>query len=144
LDLKAFLEHADSALALVRNGSAQAAVARLEATEAAYKGDFLEEGLYEEWAIERRERARAVYLSVVRALIELGAARSDHEAVIRYALRLLERDPFDESAHLAVVAARTAERAYGEAQRAYHGYVDRMAEIDVPPAPFPADASMRR
>jgi DNA-binding SARP family transcriptional activator len=137
LDLEAFLEQAGSALALVRNGSAQAAVARLEATEAAYRGDFLEEDLYEEWAIEPRERTRAVYLSVVRALIELAAARSDQEAVIRYALRLLERDPFDESAHLVVVAARTAERAHGEARRAYQVYIDRMAEIDVTPAPFP-------
>jgi len=47
----------------------------------------LEEDLYEDWAIGARERARAVYLSVAPALNELAAARSDHEAVVRYAFR---------------------------------------------------------
>jgi DNA-binding SARP family transcriptional activator len=100
----------------------------------------LEEDLYEDWAIGPRERARFVYLSVARALIEVAAARSDHEAVVRYALGVLERDPFDESAHLAVVAARTAARAHGEAQRAYDVYVARMNELGVSPAPFPSGA----
>jgi DNA-binding SARP family transcriptional activator len=138
VDLDAFLADAESALALVRGESGQEAVRLLEAAEGAYGGDFLEEDLYEDWAIGPRERARSVYLAVARALIELAAARSDHEAVVRYALRVLERDPFDESAHLAVVAARTAARAHGEAQRAYDVYVARMHELDVPPAPFPA------
>jgi DNA-binding SARP family transcriptional activator len=50
LDLEAFLARADAALALVRRG-AVGAVAELEVAEAAYGGDFLEEDLYEEWAI---------------------------------------------------------------------------------------------
>lgn len=141
LDLEAFLGQAESALALVRGGAGQQAVRVLEAAEAAYGGDFLEEDLYEDWAVGPRERARAIYLSVVRALIELAAARCDHGAVVRYALPVLERDPFDEAAHLAIVAARAAERAHGEAQRAYHVYVARMNEIDVAPAPFPRKAS---
>ncbi len=74
----------------------------------------------------------------MRALIELAAARRDHEAVGSYSLRLLERDPFDEPAHLALVAARSAARAHGEARRAYGGYIARMEQIGVEPAPFPA------
>jgi DNA-binding SARP family transcriptional activator len=104
-------------------------------------GDFLEEDLYEDWAVGPREHARATYLAVVRALIELAAARGDHEHVIHCALRLLERDPYDECAHLAVVGARTAAKAHGEARRAYRLYQVRMAELDVVPAPFPSAAS---
>jgi hypothetical protein len=51
LDLEAFFAQVESALALVRGGSGQEAVAQLEAAEAAYAGDFLEEDLYEDWAI---------------------------------------------------------------------------------------------
>ena len=137
LDLEAFLAQADAALALVRGGEEKDGLVALAVAEAAYTGDFLEEDLYEEWAVGPREQARAVYLSVVREVIELAAAREDHDAVGRYALRLLERDPYDESAHLELVAARTAARAHGEARRAYHAYTARMAEIDVTPAPFP-------
>jgi DNA-binding SARP family transcriptional activator len=137
LDLEAFLAQADAALALVRRGEEKDALVALAFAEAAYTGDFLEEDLYEEWAVAPRERARAVYLSVVRKLIELTAAREDHDAVGRYALRLLERDPYDEPAHLALVAARTAAKAHGEARRAYHAYTARMGELDLTPAPFP-------
>ncbi len=139
LDLELFLAEAEVALALIRRGCKQEAVPRMEAAEAAYAGDFLEEDLYEEWAVGPREEARAVYLSVVHGLVDLAAGRGDHEAVVRYGLRLLERDPYDEPAHLAIVAARAAARSHGEAQRAYHTYQARMAEIDVSPAPFPRD-----
>jgi DNA-binding SARP family transcriptional activator len=138
LDLDAFLAQAEAALALARRGGPQDAVAALLVAEAAYAGDFLEEDLYEEWAVGPREQARAVYLSVVRALVESAAGRGDHEAVARHALQLLGRDPYDEPAHLALVAARTAAKAHGEARRAYHAYTARMGELDLTPAPFPA------
>lgn len=93
LDLEAFLAQAESALALVRSGQSQAAVRQLAAAEAAYSGDLLEDDLYEQWAIVPRERARAVYLTVTQALIELAAASGDHRSVVRFALRVLERDP---------------------------------------------------
>jgi DNA-binding SARP family transcriptional activator len=137
VDLEAFLAQADEALALVRRGEEKVALVALTVTEAAYTGDFLEEDLYEEWVVGPREQARAVYLSVVRKVIELAAARENHDTVGRYALRLVERDPYDESPHLALVTARTATRAPGEAQRAYRAYAERMAEIDVTAAPFP-------
>jgi DNA-binding SARP family transcriptional activator len=137
VDLERFLARAEAALAPARSEPGQAAVAELEAAEASYGGDFLEDELYEDWTIVPREQAREMYIAVTRALIELAAARGDHGSVVHFALRLLERDPFDESAHLAVVAARTAERAHGEAQRAYDLYVARMDEIGVRPAPLP-------
>jgi DNA-binding SARP family transcriptional activator len=138
VDVASFLGEAQSALALFRRG--QEAVAALAAAEAAYVGDFLEDDPYEEWTIAPREHARASYLAVVQALVELAAARGDHSAAAHYALRLLERDPYDERAHLALVAARTAAKAHGEALRAYRLYRSRMAELDVTPAPFPAPA----
>jgi len=139
VDLNTFLARAEAALALARMAPGQRAVQMLEAAEAAYGGDFLEDELYEDWTIVPREQARAMYIAVTHELIERAATRADHASVVRFALRLLERDPYDEVAHLAVVAARTAERAHGEAQRAYHVYVARMTEIGVRPAPVPAD-----
>lgn len=137
VDLERFLVQAEAALALARGDPGERAVAELEAAEAVYEGDFLEDELYEDWTIVPRERGRATYIAVTRELIDLAAARADPASIVRFAMRLLERDPYDEAAHLAVIAARTAERAHGEARRAYQVYIDRMAEIDVTPAPFP-------
>jgi ATP/maltotriose-dependent transcriptional regulator MalT len=117
---------------------------RLEAAEARYAGDFLEEDTYEDWAVGLREEARAAYTQVARALAERRLAEGDAEAAARYLRRLLERDPYDERGHLALVSALSAGGQHGEARRAYRVYTSRMEAIEVEAAPFPARASPRR
>ena len=54
---------------------------------------------------------------MLRALAEDPAvAAGNPEATIRYDLRLLERDRFDEGAHLALVGALSAAGRHGEAE----------------------------
>jgi DNA-binding SARP family transcriptional activator len=137
LDLEAFLGHAEAGLALLRRGLRAEARAALEEAERSYAGDFLEEDLYEDWAVAPREEARALSIEVARALAGLAVESGDHAAAARYSLRILERDPYDERAHLGLVSARVAARAHGEARRAYRAYAGRMEEIGVEPAPFP-------
>jgi DNA-binding SARP family transcriptional activator len=62
---------------------------------------------------------------------------------VRYLLRMLERDPYDEDAHLALVGALRAAGRHGEARRRYRTYEDRMSELDVEPAPYPAESRRR-
>ncbi|MEJ1105662.1 MULTISPECIES: tetratricopeptide repeat protein [unclassified Kribbella] len=108
----------------------------LRAAEAAYSGDFLEEDVYADWAAGMREEARALYVRVARVLAERG--RRDPDAAAGYLLRILQRDQYDERAHLGLVSAFQASGAHGEARRAYRTYVQRMAELEVEPAPYPA------
>jgi DNA-binding SARP family transcriptional activator len=107
----------------------------LRAAEAAYSGDFLEEDVYADWAAGMREEARALYVRVARVLAERG--RRDPDAAAGYMLRILQRDQYDERAHLGLVTAFQASGAHGEARRAYRTYVQRMAELEVEPAPYP-------
>jgi DNA-binding SARP family transcriptional activator len=88
-----------------------------------------------------REEARAAYLEIARALADDALAAQDPDPAIRYLLRILEKDPFDEAAHLALVSALAIARRHGEARRAYRAYTARMAEIGVEAAPFPDPAS---
>jgi LuxR family maltose regulon positive regulatory protein len=81
-----------------------------------------------------REEARAAYIAVARKLVELATAHADHASAARYALRILERDAYDERAHLALVATRHAAGSHGEAARAYRRYTQRMREIGIQPA----------
>jgi DNA-binding SARP family transcriptional activator len=141
LDLELFVAQAEAGLALVRAGREEDARRSLEAAETTYAGDFLEEDLYEDWAAGPREEARALYIAVVRALARLSETAGDHEAAGRHCLRILERDPYDEDAHLALVRTRLSARAHGEARRAYTRYAARMAEIGVEPAPFAEQAA---
>jgi ATP/maltotriose-dependent transcriptional regulator MalT len=116
---------------------ADAEAGALAAAEAAYAGDFLEDS-YEDWSVPLREEARAAYVGVARSLAESAAAAGEHDAACRYLLRILERDRYDEHAHLALVSALADAGRHGEARRCFRSYHARMAEIAVEPAPFPA------
>ncbi|MCI0547601.1 MAG: bacterial transcriptional activator domain-containing protein, partial [Candidatus Rokubacteria bacterium] len=109
----------------------------LSAAEARYTGDFLEEDLYADWSASLREEARATYVSVARALAKLAAGAGDRDAEIRLRLRILERDPYDEDAHLGLVAALASSGRHGESRRSYATYVSKMEELGVEPAAFP-------
>ena len=137
VDVERFLSAASAALASLREDSSGAR-AELIAAEAAYSGDFLEEDAYEEWALPLREEARVVYTEVARALAETSARDGEADAATRYYLRVLERDPFDEPAHLGLVAALEGAGRHGEARRRFRAYCSRMETIGVESASFPA------
>jgi ATP/maltotriose-dependent transcriptional regulator MalT/DNA-binding SARP family transcriptional activator len=137
IDVEDFLVQADRGLTLRGEGGAEA-VSLLEAAEDAYVGDFLEEDPYDDWAVALREEARAAYASVARALAAEADRTGDPDGASRYRLRILERDPHDEEAHLGLAAALVRAGRHGEARRAYRTYVTRMEEIGAEPAAFPS------
>jgi DNA-binding SARP family transcriptional activator len=138
VDVERFL--ADATAGLTRRRAGMPAGGRLARAEAAYAGDFLEEDAYEDWAIPLREEARAAYIDVARVLAQDAAAAGDVDGAVRHFLRVLEKDPYDERAHLALVAALAGSGRHGEARRSFRAYCARMEEIGVESAPFPAPA----
>lgn len=137
VDVETFLREATTALALRTVGSDDARE-RLEYAESLYGGDFLEEDPYDDWAVPLREEARAAYLSTARALADNAAHAGRHDDATGYLLRVLQRDRYDEQANLALVTHLAHAGRHGEARRAYRIYVDRMADIGIEPAVFPA------
>lgn len=136
VDVESFLAMAAEALALAQARRPEA-TNRLAAAEAVYGGDFLEEDLYEEWAEPLREEAQAAYIQVTRALAAGAQNRGNHDDAARYLLRVLERDPYDEPAQVALVGSLAAAGRHGEARRFYRAYCARMREIGIEPAPYP-------
>jgi ATP/maltotriose-dependent transcriptional regulator MalT/DNA-binding SARP family transcriptional activator len=143
IDVEAFLEEAEVGLALWRRRRAEEARPQLELAEAAYVGEFLEEDRYQDWAAPLREEARAAYLAVAGALAEIAESSGEPDNAIRYRLRILERDAYDERAHLGVVTALLRAGRHGEARRTYRDYVARMQAIGVEAAPFPRRLNAR-
>ena len=139
VDVESFLADAEGGLRQRKRGEVGSSRDNLLRAEASYRGDFLEEDAYEDWAVAVREQARATYLQVVRVLAGDAIEADDPPTAQRYLLRILERDGYDEGAHLSLVKALLAERRHGEARRAYRLYCARMEEIDVEAAPFPRE-----
>ena len=143
VDLIEFLRIADRAIDLMAKGDRDAAEALLRQARQIYAGDFLEDDLYEEWAVEAREEARSRLLTVLRLLARLATDRGEDEPAGQYLGQLLERDPYDEDAWLALIAGQLRLRRHGEARRRYATYARRMGELDVVPVAL-ANADSRR
>jgi ATP/maltotriose-dependent transcriptional regulator MalT/DNA-binding SARP family transcriptional activator len=138
VDVETFSEEAAAALALYADGRGNEAGERLEYAASLYGGDFLEDDPYSDWAVPLREQARTLFIDVLRALAEQSTALADHDRAARFLLRILERDPYDERAHLALVAAFQQAGRQGDARRHFGSYMARMDEIGVEAAAYPA------
>jgi two-component SAPR family response regulator len=92
-----------------------------------YTGDFLEEDVYEDWAGDLRDEARAAYAATLRARAE----RARDAEAIRACLRLLELDPYDAGAHRVLIARLDGSGRHGEAIERRRTYIRTMHEIGV-------------
>jgi DNA-binding SARP family transcriptional activator len=91
IDTDEFESSAKAGLAALASGEAERGVEQLEAAMRVYRGDFLSDERYEDWAIAERERLIDLACQVLRAL-----ARAVHDArAADYLERLAEMEPLD-------------------------------------------------
>jgi DNA-binding SARP family transcriptional activator len=129
VDVEDFLGAVAHGLGLRGRGAVDEARVALGAAERLYGGDLFEDEPYADWAVPLREEARAAYLRCVRVLADLGRAAGDTEQAVWYLLRLLDKDPYDEAAHRAMVDTLAAAGRHGEARRASVRYRAAMRAI---------------
>ena len=144
LDLIRFLAEVEAGRRHERAGREAEAVEHFRVAAALYGGDFLEEDPFEDWSVAARDETQAAYLSVIRFLADASAATGDDAAATGFYLRILERDAYDEAAHLGLVGVLLAAGRHGEARRRYGVYQARMEEIGVEATPFPAPVAAGR
>ncbi len=137
-DLGRFLALAHTALREHRATPGPAATELLSVAESAYTGDVFESDPYADWFVSARESARSVYLSVAQTLATVRSHGGAPDDSIRLWLRVLEHEPYDESAHLALVSTLIAVGRHGDARRRYQHYSERMHELDLEPRAFPS------
>ena len=112
---------------------------RLEAVVAMYTGDFCDDGeVTGDWVERPRTALAELHREAVRRLARRCLRLGRPEAAVGWYLRLTADDGYDESAHLGLIGALSAVGRHGEAARRYRDYLDRMREIEVEPAAFPA------
>lgn len=138
VDVELFLDEFAQGRALLREGRRAEGMAVLASAEERYVGDFLEGNPFDDWAIPLREEARTAYVEIASTLAEAERDAGDLDSATRRYLRILERDPYHEAAHVALVAVTYDSGRHGTARRLYASYVSRMAELDIEPKPFPS------
>ena len=115
---------------------ADAAYAGYREVEALYEGDFLEEDIYDDWTIIRREQLRDMYLDAVSKLAELAVRSGNHRDAIRYSHKVIDADPCREDAYRTLMLAHGALNQQARAG-AWYAVCRTMLrrELGVTPAP---------
>jgi DNA-binding SARP family transcriptional activator len=93
-------------------GDATEALRQYEAAGLLFRGEFLADRPYADWAAPRREALRSVALEAQSRLVQLHTGRGEHGAAATLARRILTEDPCNETVHRALMLcyARTGLR----------------------------------
>ncbi|MFH1277599.1 MAG: BTAD domain-containing putative transcriptional regulator [Candidatus Eisenbacteria bacterium] len=100
-----------------------------------YRGPFLAESPYEEFAADDRERLRDLFLRGLERLVSTLFEETRWEEAAAYARRGLAEDPYEEEFHFHLAAAHERLGHKQEALAAYHRYEEMMIrELDLLPS----------
>jgi DNA-binding SARP family transcriptional activator len=124
IDADEFEQEAGAGMAALATGDRVLARAHLGRAVALYRGDFLSDEPYAEWAFLERERLRAIACNALRALAELHVDRS--EVAANYLERLADMEPYDDDVQRLLISAWLRLGRRTRAARHYHSFRVRM------------------
>lgn len=114
----------------------EAVIAALRTALQLYGGDYLPDALYEDWAIEERERLSALYLRAADRLALALVKAEQYEEVIAVCQRILLQDSCWERAYQLLMLAHARQGNRSLALRVYQRCVATLdAQLGVPPSP---------
>jgi DNA-binding SARP family transcriptional activator/Tfp pilus assembly protein PilF len=137
VDVETFLGTAQHGLRLAARGDDVPAHAALAEAERLFTGEVYADEPYDDWARPLREEVHATYLHVVRVLVGLARRSGGYDDAVRYLLRILAIDQYDERSHRDLVTVLIDAGRYGEAWRCHARYVEAMRDIGVVAEPVP-------
>jgi DNA-binding SARP family transcriptional activator len=126
IDADDFEDHVGRALAAVDEADDEVAVEHLGTAIALYRGDFLEDEPYADWALAERDRLRVL---AGRALETLGAIhlrRGDREGALHALHRHAALEPYDLDVQRSLIALCLQTGRRSQALRAYNALKHRM------------------
>lgn len=134
VDDEEFERHYIAGWHLDKEGKSEEAVKEYMLAETLYRGDYLEDDLYEEWTLRRREALNDTYLTILGKLAKHSAQVADYESCITYCQKILAKDPCCEDGYRWLMCSYNR---LGRRNRALHWYElckkTVKKELDVPP-----------
>ena len=112
------------------------AMREYEVAEGLYQGDLLEEDLYEDWLIPRREGLKDSYLIILDRLSRYYLKEKGYATCIHLCQKILAKDDCREDAHRRLMRCYSRQGQRNLALRQYHLCVEALGRVlDVPPMP---------
>ena len=124
IDADEFETHVGAGSSALAHGERETAREHFERAVALYRGDFLEDEPYAEWALLERERLRALVEKPLRALSELR--EDDSEVAAGYLERLARMEPFDGEVQRELLSMWVRQGRRSRAARHYRAFQHRL------------------
>jgi LuxR family maltose regulon positive regulatory protein len=115
IDTEAFRELYQRGRSLESEARTAEALECLRKAEALYRGDYLEEDMYEDWPVIRREELRDLYLDTLHRLAQLALSENAHTDVIQYCHKIVLADPCREDAYRMLMSSHATLNQYSRA-----------------------------
>ena len=126
-------EMLDRAAEAERLGEPSAALDLYRRAVRLYRGPYLADAGYDEWALPHRDRLCARFVAAAVRAGELTLADGEPDEALRLAARALETEPWSEGAHRLTVAAHLARGDRAAARRAMTTCLAQLDDLGVPP-----------
>lgn len=126
IDADDFEQAADAGIQAARRGAAEEAEKHLRTALDLYRGDFLADEPYAEWAYIERDRLRAMATESLRVLATLFAKRGNIAGAAELLEQLAELEPYDSDVHKQLLTAWLRLGRRTEASRRYTAFRMRM------------------
>ena len=120
LDVEEFRQRLSAAQKLQQRGNMEAAIRLYGACEALYRGEFLAEDRYEEWAIPNRRSLQDDYLGLLEQLSRYYLQQEAYATCITVCEKMLAVEPCREDAHRQLMRAYSRQAQRYLALRQYH------------------------
>lgn len=118
-DVDEFLSSWTDAKRLCREVGAPEAIEKLRRCQELYRGDLMEDNLYEDWTCDARQELREIYFEAMQTLARLLDDTEDHQGAAHVLRKLISRDKTREELHvrLAEQYMKLGNRALAASQR---------------------------
>jgi DNA-binding SARP family transcriptional activator len=129
IDADVFEREAQAGLSAFRRTRHAQAAQHLSSALGLYKGDFLADDPYAEWALEEQERLRSLAAQVLRAQARIEIDLGQLDSAADHVRRLTELEPFDGDAQQLLVEICLRRGRRSEAHRRYARFKHRMLSV---------------
>ena len=129
VDVEEFMQCYQAGQQYERSGKLIEAVREYELAENLYQGDFLEEDLYEDWAILRREGLKDTYFHILDRLSRYYFEEKRYATCIQLCQKILAKDDCREDAHRRLMRCYSQQGQRNLALRQYHLCTEALARV---------------
>jgi DNA-binding SARP family transcriptional activator len=134
LDVDQFQADISASACLERAGDLDRAEVALSRAIALYRGPFVEDDLYQEWTLHRRDQVHSAYLDALHRLGEIAFVQGRYDRCIELSLQLLAKDRCREETHCRLMRCYSRQARPHLALRQFRACVESLRhDLDVEP-----------